>query len=181
VPDPNQHSDQDQAWFALRVKSNREKITATALRGQGYEEFVPMYRRSRRYSGRTRIIELPLFPGYVFCRFAKHNRRPILMHPGVLHVVGIGKEPMPVDSNEIASIRLIAKSPFYAEPWPFIAVGEQVEVTSGPLAGAQGIILAVKNNCRLVASLTLLQRSIAVEVDREWIQSCKPGVPEFNL
>jgi transcription antitermination factor NusG len=157
------------------VKSNREKITAVALRNQGYEEFVPVFRRSRRSLGRTKTIELPLFPGYVFSRFDKNNRLPILMLPSVLHVVGIGKEPVPIDSVEIASIRVIASSPFFAEPWPFIDVGERVQVVSGPLTGAQGVILSVKNKYRLIASMTLLQRSIAVEIDRESVQPYGPG------
>jgi transcription antitermination factor NusG len=161
----------ERSWFAVRVKSNREQITARALRSQGYEEFVPVFRRSRRAFGRTKTIEFPLFPGYVFSRFDKEKRLPILMLPGVIHVVGIGKEPAPIDSAEIASIRVIADSPLCSEPWPFLNVGERVEVVSGPLMGAQGVILGVKNKYRLIASMTLLQRSIAVEVDRESVQA----------
>jgi transcriptional antiterminator NusG len=159
------------SWFALRVKSNREKITARALRSQGYEEFLPLCRRSRQSLGHIKTVELPLFPGYVFSRFDKDDRLPILMLPGVLHVVGIGKELVAVDSAEIASIRVIANSPFCTDPWPFVNIGERVQIVSGPLTGAQGVILGVKNKYRLVASLTLLQRSIAVEVDRESVQS----------
>jgi transcription antitermination factor NusG len=97
------------------------------------------------------------------------------MLPGVLHVVGIGKELVPVDSAEIASIRVIANSTFCTDPWPFLNIGERVQVVSGPLTGAQGVIIGVKNKYRLVASLTLLQRSIAVEVDRESVQPCQPA------
>jgi transcription termination/antitermination protein NusG len=159
------------SWFAVRVKSNREQITARALRSQGYEEFVPVFRRSRRSFGRTKTVEFPLFPGYVFSRFDKEKRLPILMLPGVIHVVGIGKEPVPIDNVEIASIRVIAESPFLSEPCPFLNVGERVEVVSGPLTGAQGVILGVKNKYRLIASMTLLQRSIAVEIDRESVEA----------
>ncbi len=132
-----------------------------------------MVRRSRRSSGRLKTVESPLFPGYVFCRFEKDKRLPILMLPSVLHVVGIGKEPVPVDSAEIASIQVIADSPLCNEPWPFLNTGERVQVISGPLSGAQGVILDVKNKYRLIASLTLLRRSVAVEIDREWVQPCE--------
>lgn len=111
-----------------------------------------------------------MFPGYVFGKFDQSKRLPILMVPGVLYVVGIGKEPAPIDSAEIASIRVIANSPFCVEPCSYMGVGQSVSVVCGPLAGAQGVILAVKNQWRLVASLTLLQRSIAVEIDREWVE-----------
>jgi len=84
--------------------------------------------------------------------------------------VGIGKEPVPVDSAEIASIRVIANSPLCVEPCSYIGVGQSVSVVCGPLTGAQGVILAIKNQWRLVASLTLLQRSIAVEIDRKWVE-----------
>ncbi len=161
---------EEREWFAVRVKSNREHITAKALRNQGYEEFLPTFRRSLRSSGRIRTVELPLFPGYVFSRFDKNNRLPILMLSGVLHVVGVGKEPVSVDSAEIASIRVIANSPFCSEPCPFVSIGERVQVVSGPLVGAQGVILALKDKYRLIASLTLLRRSIAVEIDREWVE-----------
>jgi transcription antitermination factor NusG len=97
------------------------------------------------------------------------------MLPSVIHVVGIGKKPLPIDSVEIASIRVIANSPFCSEPWPFINVGERVQVVSGPLTGAQGVILGVKNKYRLIASMTLLRRSIAVEIDRESVQPYEPA------
>jgi transcription antitermination factor NusG len=165
---------QEWPWFALRVKSNRERITAMALRSQGYEEFLPTFRRSQRFSDRIRTVELPLFPGYVFGRFDKNNRLPILQLPGVVHVVGVGKEPVPVDSAEIASIRAIANSALCTEPWPFISIGQRVEIAAGPLAGAQGVILGIRGKYRLIASLTLLQRSIAVEIDREWARPYEP-------
>ncbi len=132
-----------------------------------------MCRRLRRSSGRTKTVESPLFPGYVFCRFDKDHRLPILMLPSVVHVVGIGKEPEPIDSAEIASIRLIVDSPFYTEAWPFVNVGEHVRVVAGPLTGAQGVIVGLNSKYQLVASLTLLQRSIAVEIDPSWVQRCE--------
>jgi transcription antitermination factor NusG len=170
VPITSEAIGEEHPWFAVRVKSNREKVTAMALRGYGYEELVPMYRPQHRPTGRTKAVELPLFPGYVFCRFNIRKRLPILMLPGVLHIVGNGKEPVPLDSAEVASIRILANSPLRPEPFPFLEVGRRVSVISGPLVGAQGLILSVGKKYRLVASLTILGRSIAVEIDREWVQ-----------
>ncbi len=165
-------SNDGQQWFAVRVKSNRERVVADALRGHGYEEFLPTFRHPKDTLSRSGSPEKPMFPGYVFGKFDQNKRLPILMVPGVLHIVGIGKEPVPIDSTEIASIRVIANSPFCAEPCSYIGIGQSVSVVCGPLTGAQGVIMAVKNQWRLVASLTLLQRSIAVEIDREWVEPC---------
>jgi transcriptional antiterminator NusG len=159
-------------WFAVRVKSNREKFTATALRGQGYESFLPLYRPSQTVSDSLGNYETPLFPGYVFARFDKEKRLPILMLSSVVHVVGIGREPMPIDNAEIASIRTIVSSPIRSEPSPYLNLGERVSIVSGPLTGARGVIVAIKNGWRLVASITLLQRSISVEIDRAWVERC---------
>ncbi|MDQ6708172.1 MAG: hypothetical protein M3Z85_19625, partial [Acidobacteriota bacterium] len=83
-------------WFALRIRSRFEKTTATILRGKGYEEFSPSYRSKRQWSDRMKEVDLPLFPGYMFCRFNPLDRFPILCTPGVVSIVGIGKIPRPV-------------------------------------------------------------------------------------
>jgi transcription antitermination factor NusG len=160
----------NQQWFAVRVRSNFEKPAAEALRGRGYEEFLPVYRALRVWPTRIREVEVPLFPGYLFCRFNPADRLPILTTPGVVHIVGVGKTPSPVDNEELAAVRRILDSRLLAEPWPFVNVGERVLVVHGSLNGLEGIIVSLKKNCRLVVSVTLLQRSVAVEIDRSWIQ-----------
>ncbi len=169
------------SWFALRVKSNREKITGLALRGQGYEEFVPTFRRIRLQASRQKTVDLPLFPGYVFCRFDQSKRLPIVMLPGVLHIVGVGKEPRPIDTDEIASIRVIVNSPLASEPVPFIDAGTRVKVVMGPLTGARGVILQRRDDARLIASLTLLQRSISVQIDPRWVKPEEPSADPESL
>lgn len=154
-------------WFALHVRTRFERAVARNLRGKGYEEFLPLFRRTSQWSDRKKEIELPLFPGYVFCRFNPHHRLPILMIPGVNSVVGIGKTLMPVEERELDAIRAVLQSNAYCEPWPYLQVGQLVRVERGPLAGSEGIVTVMKNTCRLVISINLLQRSVAVEIDRE--------------
>ena len=157
-------------WYALHVRTRFEKVVSRNLRGNGYEQFLPLYRRTSRWSDRTKEIELPLFPGYVFCRFNPLHRMPILTIPGVNTIVGIGKSLMPVEENELAVVRTVLESNSYCEPWPFLQVGEKVCVERGPLAGTQGIVMLVKNSYRLVISVNLLQRSVAVEIDRDCLK-----------
>src|SRR5262245_4547664 len=88
-------------WYALLVKVRHEKNVEKILTGKGYRSFVPMYRAARRWGNRDRSVDLPLFGGYVFCRFNIHDRLPILITPGVVSAVGFGDGPIPVDEQEV--------------------------------------------------------------------------------
>ena len=167
-----------QHWFALRVRSNCEKMAASMLRGKGYPEFLPLYRKASRWSDRIKNVELPLFPGYVFARFDVCKRLPVLTVPGVMHIVGIGKAPEPVDDAELNAIQRFVASGLPVEPWPFLRAGEAVRVERGSLSGLEGILLEIKNSYRLVVSLSLLQRSVAVEIDRDCVA---PMVKSFAM
>src|SRR5664280_350305 len=145
-----------------------DQLSWSTLRGKGYQEFFPLYRSRRRWSDRTKELELPLFPGYSFCQFDVNHRLPILTTPGVIGIVGAGKIPVPVDLEEIEAIRAILRSGLAAQPWPLLRVGSKVYIEGGPLAGLEGIITNTDKVYRLVVSVSLLQRSVAVEIDREW-------------
>ncbi len=164
-------------WFALRVRAQHEKLVASSLHSKGYEDFLPLYRCRRRWSDRIKEIELPLFPGYVFCRFDVHRRLPILITPDVLLIVGAGKIPVPVDDDEIAALQSVVKSGLQAEPWPFLQVGQRVRIDRGALEGLEGILTEIKKPYRLVVSVTLLQRSVAVEIDYAWASPISPRLP----
>src|SRR5216684_9122189 len=157
-------------WFALQTRSRYENLVATLLRGKGYELFLPVYKSRRRWSDRIKELELPLFPGYLFCRFNPLDRFPILVTPGVMQVVGVGKIPIPVDDLEIAALETAIRSGLPRQPWPFLQIGQKVKIECKPLCGLEGILVEFKGRHRLVLSVTLLQRSVAVEVDDTWIR-----------
>jgi transcription antitermination factor NusG len=161
-------------WFALRIWSQKEKLVAAALASKGYEYFLPLYRCRRRWSDRVKEFELPLFPGYLFCRFDLNHRLPILITPGVMLIVGIGKIPVPVDEGELAAIQSIVNSGLKTEPWPYLQVGQRVRIERGSLIGVEGILVALKRPRRLVVSVTILQRSVAVEMDEDWAYPVSP-------
>jgi transcription antitermination factor NusG len=121
-------------------------------------------------------VELPLFPGYVFCRFQVLRRLPILMTPGIVHVVGIGGVPAPIDEIEITSLQKAMQEKLAAQPTDFLQVGQRVRIVEGALSGVEGIVLDFKNSIQLVLSITLLQRSVRVEVDRDWVAAHAPAV-----
>ena len=156
-------------WFALRVKSRCEKAVATAAHNRGFEEFLPVYQSRNRWSDRLKEVELPLFPGYVFCRLNPLHRLPLLTIPGVLHLVGIGRTPLPLDDHEIAVIQTAIHSGLWVEPCAFLDVGQRVRIEEGPLAGLDGIFLEAPKEHRIVVSVTLLKRSVAVTIERHWV------------
>lgn len=157
-------------WYALRTKPKHEKCVAEHLEGKGYEQFLPLYQSWHRSSGRLQRVLLPLFKGYLFCRFDPSQRLPILITPGVYIIVGRGKEPEPIPDEEIARIQTSCTSGLQVTPWPYLERGDLVRVECGPLQGLEGIFVNEKNTCRLVVSVEMLQRSVAVEVDREWVR-----------
>jgi transcription antitermination factor NusG len=157
-------------WYALHVRPRFEKHVQTHLEEKGYEVFYPTYTSTRQWSDRVKSLSFPLFPGYVFCRFNVHARLPILITPGVNQVVGSGKTPVTVDEAELAAIRRVMESGVAAQPWPYLKVGETVQIETGPLEGLTGIVTRIKSSDRLVVSVSLLMRSVAVELDSHWIK-----------
>jgi len=147
------------------------------LENAGYECFLPVSRSTRRWSDRTKSIEVPLFPGYLFCRMNPHNRLTVLMTPGVIQIVGVGKTPIPVEEEEIDAIRRVQRSGLSALPWPYMQVGNVAQILEGPLCGLTGMVVKIKSGVKLVLSVNLLQRSVAVEVERSWVREVRAGRP----
>jgi Transcription termination factor nusG len=144
-------------WFAVAVKPRHEKRAARVLRDQGLEDF------------------LPLFAGYVFWRFSPQDRTPVLKTPGVKSIVAFGGQPAPVADFEISAIRRAVGSGLPVEPWPLVGEGQPVRIERGPLSGLCGVLVRARDNWRLVVSVELLQRSVAVEVDRDDVASLENG------
>lgn len=158
-------------WFAVRVKSNYEKPVSAILRGKGFEEFVPTYRARRQWSDRIKVIDLPLFPGYLFCRLDLNKRLPLLTTPGFLYLVGKGKTPEPVDEIEILAIQSVVRSGIPAVPWPSLVVGQKVRLERGPLRGVEGVVAKIADQQSIFVNVTLLQRSVSVQVEPDWIRT----------
>jgi transcription antitermination factor NusG len=158
-------------WFALQVRTRQELGVAEFLRGRGYEPFLPLYHCRRIWSDRVKLVDAPLFPGYLFCRVNIQDRLPVLAAPGVIRIVGYNRVPIPLDEAEIAAIQSIVNSGLPNQPWPYLKVGDQVQIDSGPLQGLKGILLDVRGTHRVVVSVTLLQRSVAVEIDSALVRS----------
>jgi transcription antitermination factor NusG len=155
-------------WYAIRVRTATEKTVKLHLENAGYESFLPLAKCTHRWSDGPEELEVPLFPGYLFCRMNPRHRLPILQAPGVVQIFGVGEEPIPAQEEEIAAIQRVAKSGLASMPWPYLRGGNVARIQEGPLKGLTGIVVKLKSGTKLVLPVSLLQLSVAVEIDRHW-------------
>lgn len=161
-------------WFAAQVWSGREFLSAKHLLRRGYEVFLPSYCERRHWSDRIKLVERALFAGYVFCRFESDAVGTIVTVPGVIRLVGDSYGPSPVATYEIDAIKRLISMHLSAEPCAMLNIGQKVRIAVGPLRGIEGTVLAGKKRHKLVVSVSLLQRAIAVEIDPEWVDVPHP-------
>jgi len=162
-------------WYALQVRPRYEHLVSSVLQNKGYDPFLPTCRVTHQWSDRTVEVSQPIFPGYVFCRLDLSSRLlPVLTTPGVLRLVGFGRTPTPVEDHEIDSVRIIVESGLPSSPWPMPGIGQRVVIESGPLQGLEGVLIGIRKRRRLVVSVNLLQRAVAVEVDWDAARAIHP-------
>jgi transcription antitermination factor NusG len=152
-------------WFAIHVKSHHEKNVCSHLVMKGFEVFLPVCRTRNRWADRFKIVETPLFRGYVFARLDPSHPNSIFSTPGVLKIVGTGRYPLPVQEGEISAIRRAVDANLQLRECDFFTMGQRATVISGTLAGLEGTVVKLKQKTRLVLSISLLQRSVALEID----------------
>jgi len=157
-------------WYAAQVKASCEKAVAVMLRSHGYDEFVPLRKWRRRWSDRTKEDEVPVFPGYVFFRIQRPVITRVVTVPNVIRIVGFGKEPVSIPESEINAIRCAVESGKLVTPAAFLQRGQLARVVSGSLTGVEGLFVERRGQNRLILSITLLQRSVAVEIDKHDVE-----------
>jgi transcription antitermination factor NusG len=152
-------------WYALYTNARHEKVVAKQLEERRIETFLPLYRTWHRWKDRRKQVELALFPSYVFIRIEEQQKLPVLKVPGAVHVVSFNGKMAALPEREIEALRNALENEIYAEPCPYLRVGRRVRVVRGPMMGAEGILSRKKDKCRVVISVDVLMRSVAVEVD----------------
>ena len=165
-------------WFAAYTVVRHEKAVARQLGDRGIETFLPLYRGWHNWKDRRKLVELALFPGYVFVKIAAHNKLRVLQTYSVVNIVTFNGQLAALPEPEIDALRNALDNHVYAEPCPYLQVGRRVRVIRGPMAGAEGILTRKKDKCRVVISVEVLMRSVAVEVDGgdlELLASSRPG------
>jgi transcription antitermination factor NusG len=152
-------------WYAAYTCAQHEKRVSAELGARDVEHFLPLYSSMRRWKNRRVSLELPLFPGYVFVRLALRERLRVLQIPSVVRLVGFGGLSAALPDEEMEILRSGLCQRLRAEPHPFLTVGRRVGITGGPFAGLEGVLQRKRNSLRVVVSLSLIQRSVAVDVD----------------
>lgn len=162
-------------WYVLYTCANHEKHVAAEIKVRDVEHFHPVYSSVRRWKDRRVNLELPLFPGYVFVRLALRDRLRVLQIPGVVRFVSFNGQPAALPDDEMDTLRFGLSQSLHAEPHPFLTVGRRMRITGGPFAGLEGILKRKKSGLRVVVSLDLIQRSVAVDVDAADVQALNSG------
>src|ERR1700680_96077 len=159
------HLDSPFAWYAIYTRHQHEKTVARILTGKGFETLLPLYSTVRSWKDRRKLLFWPLFPCYVFLKASLECRPDIMTTPGIHALVSTAGRPATIPNAEIEAIRRAVESGACGEPPPFLRSGEWVRVKSGPLAGIEGILVQKKNLYRIVLSVEMLGKAVAVEVD----------------
>lgn len=152
-------------WYALRTRSRHEKLVRDRLVKQGNEPLLPTLMRVSQWKDRKKAIEVPLFTGYCFARFAWTERLPVLTVPGVVSIVSSGTTPQPVSEEEINALKVLMDSTLPYDAHPYLREGMAVEVIRGPLEGVRGVLLRKDKRYRLILSVHLIKQAAAVEID----------------
>ena len=160
-------------WYAAYTSANHEKRVSEQLRVRGVEHFLPLYSSVRRWKDRRVMLEMPLFPGYLFVHLPLRDRLKVLQVPGVAHLVGFSGTPVALPNEEVDALQSAQARGASAEPHPFLTAGRRVRIKAGPFTGLQGILLKRKGKCRVVISIELIQRSVAVDADAADVESVR--------
>lgn len=152
-------------WFAAYTQPNHEKAVARQLTERAIPHYLPLYESVRQWKDRKTRLEMPLFPGYVFVQMHIQNRLKVIQVSSVIRLVGFGAEPAAIPEAELAAIRTCLDHNSRIEPHPVLQVGQRARITRGALAGIEGILQRRKGIARLVLSVGLIMRAVAVEVE----------------
>ena len=171
----------DTAWWAVYTRHQHEKAVAEMLSAKGFDVFLPLYQSTRRWKDRSKVLSLPLFPCYLFLRGGMDRKLQIVTTPGVHMILYRGERVAIVPDAEIEALQRAVDGPFCVEPHPFLKCGMRVRVTRGALAGIEGILIRKKNLFRLILSVDMLAKSVAVEVYSSDVEPCGRDSQNWEL
>ncbi|HEY6349036.1 MAG TPA: UpxY family transcription antiterminator [Candidatus Angelobacter sp.] len=157
-------------WFAVFTAPRHEKRVEEHFRVREIESFLPLCRMRRQWKdGSKGMVQLPLFSSYIFVRIGCGGRLPVLAIPGVISIVGGGRESMSVPDSYIHFLREGLQQG-KIEPHPYCLSGTKVRIRSGVMAGMEGVLLRKKNDFRVVLTLEMIMKSVKVEVELDNIE-----------
>lgn len=161
-----------QHWFAIQTRYRYEQRVAGDLSAKGIENYLPLLHELHQWKDRSRFVDVPAFTGYLFVRIAPavENRVRVLETAGVVRMLGTNGHPEIVSEPEIASLQLSLMSGHTCSRHPYLAVGSQLRILRGPLAGLEGRLQRNANAFRIVVSVASIGQAISVELSSSDVQ-----------
>lgn len=171
----------DVSWYVVRTRSHCEAKTRTILTKKGLEIYLPVFREVHQWKDRNKVVEQPLFPGYLFARIADcpESRLSVMSSDGVVSILGYGNSIEPVPDSEIEAVRRLVGG-VSCQANPLLQEGAWVRVKRGPLKNLEGLLVRAKNQTRLVVSITLLAQSVSTEVDASEVEFLRSTAPRLR-
>lgn len=162
-------------WYVVRTRPRHERLVRSLLVKKSFSVFLPEHKVWSRRRSQRQVIQVPLFPSYLFVgtESSQEKLQQVKWTRGVLHILGVNGEPMPVPHQEMESLQILAASGEKMSPLSHLVPGSRVRVLEGPLTGAEGKVLRRGKRSRLVVAVNLLQRSVAVELAEYQLEKIK--------
>jgi transcription termination/antitermination protein NusG len=162
-------------WYACYTRARAEKRVERLLQERGFETFLPLIPRMSQWKDRRKRVEWPLFPSYVFGRFALDDTYRVLSVPGVVTLVKVNGRPVPVDDAELNNVRRFAAAlqdgDVAPEPRPYLSEGDTVEVVDGPFCGVRGTVVERRGRRRVLVGLKAIGQGLEVDIDTRLLKT----------
>jgi len=158
-------------WYAIQTRSWCEKRVRDQLTAKAIRPFLPLWQKRSRWTDCVKLIELPLFQGYLFGYFTLQQKFEVLTTVGVTRLVSFNGEPVPIPEEQIEAVQTLVTHQLRYDPHPYLVEGMRIRVTHGPLAGVEGILDTKKSAARLIVRIELIQRAVAVDIDSSAVES----------
>lgn len=155
------------SWYAVSTRSRQEKVAASMLETLSVENFLPLAIERRQWSDRKQVVNVPLFPGYIFVRIplVRELQLRVLKVPGVVKFVGNQSGPQAIPDAEIDGVRTVLSHRIPCTPCSIPTVGDRVRIFRGVLAGIEGTFVRTASDTRLVISVEMIQQCVSVQVN----------------
>ncbi len=154
-------------WYAVHTRAKHEKRIAAELQERGIETFLPVASQVHRWSDRRAVVEVPLFPCYVFVHMdlISTPRLTVLRTAGVFRFVGFSSGPSPIPDVQIEAVQAVLANRLPISSCGFVRVGQRVRIRGGALEGVEGLLVGHNGGRKLIISIDLIQQSMAVAVE----------------
>jgi transcription antitermination factor NusG len=162
---PTINLSEEPQWYAIHTRSRHEYKVKEQFEKKNVDHFLPLIEKLRYWKDRKKLIDFPLFPGYIFGHFPLKDRLKVLTTVGVVRIIGFHDGPVPIPEEQISAIQKMVTSGLKYDPIPYLKEGQRVRVRRGSLTGIEGVLVEKKKKFRLVISVDLIQQSAALEID----------------